>query len=191
MSFVRVVDNVASKEIFDLASKHFQKSIWGLNNYSSVNDTNAGLGATDYCEEVNKLISENRFNESNILYNLWLEVNKKFNMEKNFKNELWKIHLNLGLPLTDQTIHQDDIMSTFSKDMTIVYFLNETWHENYGGELVVFDTSRTRITAGSFPVPNRACLFESYLPHRGVTISRICPIARISIAFQCKYNNTL
>lgn len=190
MSFVKVVDNVASKPIFDLASKHFQKSIWGLNNYSSVHDTNSGLGATDYNNEVNKLLSENRFNESNILYNLWLEINKKLEMEKNYKNELWRIHLNLGLPLTDQTIHKDS-ESAFSKDMTIVYFLNESWQENYGGELVVFNTSRTMITAGSFPVPNRACLFESYLPHRGVTISRICPIARISIAFQCKYNNTL
>jgi hypothetical protein len=57
--------------------------------------------------------------------------------------------------------------------------------------MIIFDEALTRVTSGVIPLPNRAAVFPSYLPHRGVTVSRICPVMRVSIAFQCAFNNTL
>ena len=57
--------------------------------------------------------------------------------------------------------------------------------------MLVYDEAMQRITTGVIPFPNRAVVFPSYIPHRGVAVSRICPIMRISIAFQCAFNNTL
>ena len=37
---------------------------------STGQDLNVGFSAPIYCGEVNKLISEDKFNESNIMYNL-------------------------------------------------------------------------------------------------------------------------
>ena len=190
MSILRIIDDVVPQEIFTLATKEFDKGIWKFNNSSYVSDTNVGFGAADYTNEINLLIKKNEFNKSNVLFNLWNSINDKVKVEGNYKNILERVHLNCGPPLFDQTIHQDDIV-TFSKNITIVYFLHSTWDTSWGGELLVYDEAMKRVTAGVIPLPNRAVVFPSYIPHRGVAVSRICPIMRISIAFQCTFNNTL
>ena len=190
MSIIRIVDNAAEDAIFKLAHEEVSKGIWSFSNDSGKMDTNVGFGASDYCNHVNKLISEKKLNESNVIYNLWNSINSKICVEKMYKNELKRIHLNCGPPLHDQTVHQDDEV-TFSKDITIIYFIHPTWDYTWGGEFLVYDISRSRVTGGSFPIPNRAVVIPSYLPHRGVAVSRISPFMRISIAFQCNFNNTL
>ena len=193
MSMLKIRDNVADIKIWELAQKELLKGIWEFTNSSFVSDSNTGFGAWHYGAPINKLISENRFNESHILYNLWNSINSKVEIEKNYKNTLHRLYFNGGVPLYDQTIHQDDEDDgvVYSKNLTLVYFLHTIWDISWGGELVIYDETKKRITGGSFPIPNRAVIFPSYLPHRGVAVSRTCPRMRISIAFQCKYNNTL
>jgi|TARA_R100000030_G_scaffold92125_1_gene77576 SM-20-related protein len=190
MSIIKIIDNVAPPEIFTLVVEELKKGIWTFDNSSIPEDINNSFGASDYTNKINSLLEKNEFNKSNIFFNLWNSINDKINIEKNYKNTLKRIHLNGGPPLFDQTIHQDD-MATFSRNITIVFFAHEEWNISWGGELLVYDMLKTTVTAGAFPRPNRAVIFPSYLPHRGVAVSRICPTMRISVAFQCTFNNTL
>ena len=190
MSILKIIDNVVSPEIFKLSHEELSKGIWRFSNNSNNSDTNTGFGASDFCEKINNLILENKFNQSNVLFNLWNSINNVVQIEKNYKNKLKRIHLNCGPPLYDHTIHQDDEV-TFSKNITIVYFIHPIWDISWGGELLVYDMLRSSVTGGVFPMPNRAVVFPSYLPHRGVAVSRISPLMRISIAFQCDYDNSL
>ena len=190
MSIIKIIDDIVPQEIFELSCKQFKKGIWDFSNGSSPQDINIGFGADEYASKINKLLAENKLNQENILFNLWNSINEQIKVEDNYKNTLKKIHFNCGPPLFDQTIHEDDAV-TFSKNITIVYFVHPVWDISWGGELLVYDTLRTTITGGAFPMPNRAVIFPSYLPHRGVAVSRICPKIRISIAFQCAFNNTL
>tara|TARA_R100001509_G_C4872341_1_gene217193 strand:+ start:20 stop:592 length:573 start_codon:yes stop_codon:yes gene_type:complete len=190
MSIIKIIDNVASPEIFALVAEELSKGIWKFDNSARPGDINMSFGAGDYDNEINSLLEKNEFNKSNIFFNLWNSINDKVDIENNYKNSLARVHLNGGTPLFDQTIHQDDV-ATFSKDITIVYFAHREWDVSWGGELLVYDTSMTTVTAGAFPMPNRVVILPSYLPHRGVTVSRICPAMRISVAFQCTFNNAL
>jgi len=190
MSFIKILDNTLPIEMFNIVHEEFGKGIWGFSNRSQSGDINTSFAADEFCRKVNELISEKRFNESNVVYNLWNLINSKLEIEKNYKNSLHRIWLNGGPPLFDQTIHEDS-EDTYSKDLTIIYFLHSKWELLWGGELLIYDVSKTRVTGGTFPLPNRAVVFPSYLPHRGVAVSRISPVMRISIAFQCKYDNTL
>ena len=79
----------------------------------------------------------------------------------------------------------------FSKNITIVYFAHDRWDTSWGGEILLYDFAKSRILDGAPPLPNRLVIFPSYLPHRGVQVSRMCPIMRVSIAFQCKFDNTI
>ena len=185
---ITIMDNVVPTEIFKMAHQEVNKDIWSFSNMSTGQDLNVGFSAPIYCGEVNKLISEDKFNESNIMYNLWNSINSKLDVEKNYNNKLGRIFLNGGPPLSDQTVHRDDQV-TYSKNITIVFFLHDRWEVAWGGELLLYDISHSRVTGGVFPMPNRAADFYSYLPHRGAPVSRICPIMRISIAFQCVLNN--
>ena len=106
------------------------------------------------------------------------------------KKILKRINFNCGPPLYDQGIHQDDEV-TFSKNITIVYFVHPQWDFLWGGELLIFDKSKENVTGGTFPIPNRAVVFPSYLPHRAVAVTRISPSMRISIAFQCQFDHKL
>jgi len=190
MSILKIIDNVVSPEIFEISQQELSKGIWKFSNNSGNMDTNVSFGADDFCVKINNLILENKLNQSNIIYNLWNSVNNVVQIEKNYKNKLNRIHLNCGPPLYDQTVHQDDEV-TFSKNITIVYFIHPRWDTSWGGELLVYDISQSRVIGGSYPTPNRAVIFPSYLPHRGVAVSRISPLMRISIAFQCQYDNSL
>ena len=111
-------------------------------------------------------------------------------IEENYKNVLDRVFFNANYPLSEQTVHQDDT-ATFSKNITIVYFAHDRWDTSWGGEILLYDFAKTRILDGAPPLPNRLVIFPSYLPHRGVQVSRMCPIMRVSIAFQCKFDNTI
>jgi SM-20-related protein len=190
MSIHRIIDNVVPQEIFKLAVEEINKGIWTFNNNSFTTDVNTSFGTGDYTKKINLLIKKNEFSKSNVIFNLWNSINSKVKIEDNFKNTLKRVHLNCNPPLYDQTVHQDDTV-TFSKDVTVVCFLHPTWNTSWGGEMLIYDEAMQRVTTGVIPFPNRAVVFPSYIPHRGVAVSRTCPIMRISIAFQCSFNNIL
>jgi|TARA_R110002020_G_scaffold427466_3_gene636842 Rps23 Pro-64 3,4-dihydroxylase Tpa1-like proline 4-hydroxylase len=190
MSLLIIKDNVVDEAIFKLAHEEVNKGIWEFKNKSHDEDLNYGWTAFSYQEKINKLITEGRFNESNIMFNLWKNVEERFQVKKIYNQKLGRIHFNAGPPLADQTSHKDTY-DAYNKDITIVLFLHNEWKIEWGGEFILYDSSHSIITGGAFPMPNRAVAFPSYLYHKGATVSRISPLMRISVAFQCTHDNDI
>ena len=107
MSLLIIKDNVVDEAIFKLAHEEVNKGIWEFKNYSHDGDLNYGWSAFSYQQKINKLITEGRFNESNIMFNLWKNVEERFQVKKIYNQKLGRIHFNAGPPLADQTAHKD------------------------------------------------------------------------------------
>lgn len=86
----------------------------------------------------------------------------------------------------DGSIHVDHDFN-FNKDgdgfMTFCYFPNHEWEPEWGGELQFFDESGN-IIASYLPMPNTCVVFDSNIPHRGLSPTRDCTTLRKYISFK-------
>jgi SM-20-related protein len=77
-------------------------------------------------------------------------------------------------------LHQDDFSpGTY----TLLYYPMPEWESDWDGE-TVFENGKGEIVASIRPLPNRAVLFDSRIPHVGRAPSRQCPALRVTIAFK-------
>ena len=88
MGIIKIIDNVAPPEIFGLVTKEVQSGIWSCTTRSDEDDNNVNFGASDHVNKINDLIKEKRFNEANVIYNLWNTINARAKIEENYKNVL-------------------------------------------------------------------------------------------------------
>ena len=91
--FTEIHDNIAPPEIFKLVTDEIHKGIWSFSNRSSGSDMNASFGANDYQVSLNSAIAQDKFNEFNIIYNLWHSINSHVNIKENYKNNLHRVFL--------------------------------------------------------------------------------------------------
>ena len=61
--------------------------------------------------------------------------------------------------------HTDQFTGTNDRQISCVYYLNEDWQHNYGGELVLYHNTKTAI----IPQGNRFVCFNSNIPHEVLT----------------------
>jgi len=83
---------------------------------------------------------------------------------------------------TDGYAHLDDpwINEQYGKDTlseTCIFYLNEEWHHDWGGETVVFNDD-LEIESAVLPKPNRLFIFDSNKLHAARPLSRICNTIR-------------
>jgi len=81
--------------------------------------------------------------------------------------------------LGDQ-IHQDD---TREGTYTLLYYPMPVWHDDWEGETLYRDRTGEVILTVK-PVPNRAVLFDSRIPHMGRAPSRAYGGLRVTVAFK-------
>lgn len=67
---------------------------------------------------------------------------------------------------------------------TALVFMNSTWHEDWGGELLVYDDDTSMPALAIPPRPGRMVLFDGQLVHRGGVPSKHCLDARITLAIK-------
>lgn len=73
--------------------------------------------------------------------------------------------------------HIDQFNQTQDRQMSCVYYLNEQWSKEFGGELILYDKNDKQLLS-VLPIANRLICFRSDLPHE-VTKTTQC---RLSIA---------
>jgi len=87
-----------------------------------------------------------------------------------------------GLPFgSEGTVHTD---SSSRRSFTTVYYSHESWNANWGGETVLLNQDAMDVVAAIYPKPNRAAMFQGTIPHVARGVSRICPVARITLMFK-------
>ena len=91
---------------------------------------------------------------------------------------LERVHVNLHMYGDMQFPHGD-----LPGGVTLLYYANPEWKENWMGETIFYDDSRDPVVAVA-PRPGRVAIFDGDLVHRGGVPSRECYGPRISIAFK-------
>lgn len=76
----------------------------------------------------------------------------------------FETHFAIYLPGTFYRKHVDQFESTKTRKISFVYYLNETWQTEFGGELLLYNIEDKLIQSIS-PVGNRLVCFDSELPH--------------------------
>lgn len=89
---------------------------------------------------------------------------------------LERVYANLSLFGDHQHAHTDGDV------WTVLFFLNASWHTDWGGELHLFDDDDATVAYAVAPRPGRAVLFDGELGHRAGVPSKYCPDGRITLA---------
>lgn len=90
-----------------------------------------------------------------------------------------RIYANLNLFGDHQFAHDDgDVWTALS-------FVNDEWHPDWGGELMLYEPGRPAAPAWAIqPLPGRMVIFDGLIPHRGGVPSKHCLLPRISVALK-------
>ncbi len=76
----------------------------------------------------------------------------------------FETHFAIYLPGTFYRRHIDQFESTKTRKISFVYYLNDTWQKEFGGELLLYNIEDELIQNIS-PLGNRFVCFDSQLPH--------------------------
>lgn len=81
----------------------------------------------------------------------------------------------------DGTLHTD---SRRPDSYTAIYYPNDHWEPDWGGETIFFNTAKTDIVGAVYPKPNRLVMFNGTIPHVARGLARGCPALRITLMFK-------
>ena len=80
----------------------------------------------------------------------------------------YEAHFAVYQPNSFYKKHVDQFATTQDRRISCVYYLNEGWQQEFGGELVLYDTKDQPLTQ-IMPLGNRFICFNSDLPHEVCT----------------------
>jgi SM-20-related protein len=71
------------------------------------------------------------------------------------------------------------------RDVTALYYANERWDKEWGGETIFYDATGDAVVCVA-PQPNRLVLFRGWIEHRNGIPSRECYAPRLSFVLKLK-----
>lgn len=77
-----------------------------------------------------------------------------------------------------QFAHQD------GNQWTALFFMNESWSEDWGGELLLYEDGQDAYAYAVQPKAGRLVIFDGMITHRGGVPSKLCFEPRISLAIK-------
>lgn len=94
--------------------------------------------------------------------------------------QLYRSYINMSHYGDMEYPHKD--CSDEENDITIVYYVNESWDYNWGGETIFYHEKDSRILV--LPTPGRFVLFHGNIEHMGSVPTRECTVSRFSFALK-------
>jgi SM-20-related protein len=91
---------------------------------------------------------------------------------------LSRVYANFNLHGDVQFAHRD------GECWTSLFFLNNTWEGDWGGELIAYQDESDAYAYAVTPRPGRAVFFDGGILHRGGVPSKLCFEPRISLAIK-------
>ena len=122
---------------------------------------------------------------ANPVYRIWHDniVAKTNELFPKHRSKLFRVYCNNSLYGDHQNAHVDN--EDAIPDVTSLYFANAEWHDDWHGEILLYDTSGEPFYAVA-PKPGRLLVFPGNIQHRGGVPSRTCFEPRLSVAFKFK-----
>ncbi len=91
---------------------------------------------------------------------------------------LKRAYVNFNLYGDVQFAHED------GDEWTAVAFVNETWQDDWGGELILYEDPESHLGHAVVPQPARMAIFDGLLLHRGGIPSKLCTEPRLTLALK-------
>ena len=98
----------------------------------------------------------------------------------------FRSYVNLGLHTDNHEVHADHYFNRAGK--TLLYYVNETWNKDWGGETAFFDEKAEEILYTSQFVPGRVIIFDGNIPHSAKPQSIDGPAYRFTMAMKFAHN---
>jgi SM-20-related protein len=95
--------------------------------------------------------------------------------------DLLRCYINAMTYGTDGYPHVD---STRSNEETLMVYLCSEWRREWAGETCLWDAEQEEIEVAILPRPGRLVIFDGRRLHRASSVSRICPVARMTLMFK-------
>lgn len=92
--------------------------------------------------------------------------------------QVYRIYANFNLHGDFQFAHED------GEGFTALAFLNARWHEDWGGELLLYPEGSAAFAYAVSPRPGRMAIFDAGVRHRGGVPSKLCFEPRITLAIK-------
>lgn len=141
---IEVTDNFLSQEEFNFVLEYCKSSVY---TYGEADDENRPPTGMVY-----------NISETETIYNLFETKTKQF--VTNLK--LYRMYINCFAPSENPYFHTDGS----NEEVTFLYYPNETWDLDDGGETQFFIDERLY---GIVPIPNRLVAFNAGLLHKATS----------------------
>ena len=147
---IEVIDNFLSQEEFNFVLNYSKSALYGYGEADDESHPPTGL--------------VHNITKSKKIYKLFENKTKEF-VSTNHK--LYRMYINCFAPSENPYFHTDCSDHEENDDeVTFLYYPNETWDLNDGGETQFFIDERIY---GIAPVPNRLVYFNANLLHRATS----------------------
>jgi hypothetical protein len=165
-------DKNSSKNIFN----YFKNLGWSFDGKSITNISTKWSYSLNYKHEY-----ENNFlNLSNILL-------KKYGLNKIFK--LSRAYASANTYGYVGEFHTDDYAKEYNEIVTVMFYLNDEWSIDFGGETFFLNQNKDEIENAIIPKPARAVIFDGFIHHGARHLSKLCNELRIVLTFKYELIN--
>lgn len=180
-STIKIFDDIIPKELSTKLSAFVKKPIWQYGWRSNIHNSSyffwhshfAG-GDTGSDSDCTALLLSSI--EMEPIYELWIKIANLYPSP----HKLLRAYANGHTYGTEGYVHQD---SNQEDQLSSVYFSHDEWNPDWGAELQFYDENGD-ILMSVTPRPGRVVIFPGYIPHRATSLSRMCPLLRVSIVFK-------
>jgi hypothetical protein len=159
----------SSKNIFN----YFKSINWAYDGYNLTERSNKWSYYLNFKHPIEKKFLE--------LSNILLKNN---GLDKIFK--LVRAYASANTYGFSGEYHTDDGAKEYNEIITIMFYLNDEWNLDFGGETFFLNNNRTDIEYAIIPKPARAILFDGFIYHGPRPLSKFCNELRMVLTF--KYN---
>lgn len=145
---IQVIDNFLSQEEFNFVFDYSKHALYAYGETDDINLPPRGL--------------VHNITKSKKIYKLFENKTKEFVPN----HSLYRMYINCFAPLENPFFHIDCPDEEDDDEITFLYYPNETWHLDDGGETQFFIDKRIY---GIAPIPNRLVYFNANLLHKATS----------------------
>ena len=175
---IDVYDNLLEPEIAEQISQEMKTLMWSFEHYSDKTKENIHWNIpSSHCGKSIEEMKQGRY--SDILSPIWNAIVDKQVAYKYRVTDFARCYMNAHTFGIEPHKHKDD------GDFTMLYYPRMDWKLEWGGGTSVYDEMGEEIDRHVPYKGNRLLVFDAYLPHQAMTVSRQCYQLRSVIVFKC------
>jgi hypothetical protein len=187
--------------ILNLANSLDQKKLFIIED--NLYDKNSAKNVEEYFKSIRW-----SFDSSNLT-----DLSRKWNYNLDYKHDCEKTFLNISDMLLNKhglnkvfklsrsyasannygaigEYHLDDGAKEYNEIITIMFYLNNNWGIDFGGETFFLNEKKDEIDYAIIPKPGRALIFDGFITHKPAPLNRNYNDLRMVLTFKYKLINS-